>query len=348
MDVFQAYKPIRNKISSLAIDDSLGVIWAYCQFLQIDRFIFPPEIEVERRFLSLDIPQRWISEWTLELLAKEIILNGSHVSTKNQTLRKWSTLSEFVNLLMKFENEIYGNFGSEKKILLELVRVAHRQFIWQGNPPNAASIIRYFKIFNTPAIDEICANRIGLNIWETFMCGVACLGFFLSRPAINVPLKSEIKALSPETIGRFLSFSSKTLSEIKPLLKSEQSYDENFAYAYNSLRAYPLIRATYRGQEAIICPLPTLLYWRFTAGLYYQLIGDDKFPNEFGSSFQNYVGEVIQAACPSERIRAIPEQEYAVGKFKKRSVDWIVTDEHSALFIECKAKRDSLGAQRPS
>jgi hypothetical protein len=135
MDVFQAYKPIRNKIASLAIDDSLAVIWAYCQYLQINGFVFPPEIEVERKFLGLDVPQKWISEWTLELLAKEVILNGNSVSSKNRTLRKWNTLSELINLLMHLENEIYGHFGSDKKILLELVRMAHRQFIWQGNTP---------------------------------------------------------------------------------------------------------------------------------------------------------------------------------------------------------------------
>ncbi len=344
MDVFRAYKPIRNKIASLAIDDSLAVIWAYCQFLQINGYKFPPEIEVERKFLSLDVPQKWISEWALELLAKEVILNGNHVSSKNRTLRTWNTLSEFMNLLTKLESDIYGHFGSDKKILLELVRMAHRQFIWQGNPPNAASIIRYYKIFNRPKID-VCLDRIGLSIWETFMCGVACLGFFLARPTINIPLKSEIKALSPEAIERFLSFTCKSFLELKPLLKSEQSYDENFAYAYNSLHAYPLIRTSYNGQEAIMCPLPTLLYWRFTAGLYYQLIGDDRFPNEFGSSFQSYAGEVIHAACPAERIQSIPEEDYYVGKMKKRSIDWIVADEHSALFLECKAKRLSWGAK---
>ena len=217
MDVFREYKPIRNRMASLAIDDSLAVIWAYCQFLQIDGYKFPAEIEVEKQFLLLDVPQKWISEWTLELLTKEVILNGNVVSSKNQTLRTWNTLSEFINLLMKFENDIYGHFGSDKKILLELIRIAHRQFIWQGNPPNAASIIRYFKIFNRPTIDEVCLHRIGLSICETFMCGVACLGFFLTRPAINTPLKSEIKALSPEAIERFLSFTCKSISELKPL-----------------------------------------------------------------------------------------------------------------------------------
>jgi hypothetical protein len=63
MDVFQEYKRIRNKIALLASDDALGVIWSYCQFLQLPDFRFPPEIEVSKDFLAMDIPQTWISEW---------------------------------------------------------------------------------------------------------------------------------------------------------------------------------------------------------------------------------------------------------------------------------------------
>jgi len=38
MDVFQEYKPIRNRVGLLTVEDVLGVIWAYCQYLQIDPF----------------------------------------------------------------------------------------------------------------------------------------------------------------------------------------------------------------------------------------------------------------------------------------------------------------------
>jgi hypothetical protein len=54
MDVFDEYKPMRNKIASLAVDDALGVIWTYCQYLQIDNFIFPKEIEILDSFLQED------------------------------------------------------------------------------------------------------------------------------------------------------------------------------------------------------------------------------------------------------------------------------------------------------
>jgi hypothetical protein len=344
MDVFQEYKPIRNKIALLSIEEALSVIWAYCQHLQIDDFRFPKEIEVSDSYLQLDVRQKWISEWELELLAKEVILNGKAVASKGRTLRAWKTLSELINSLKDLENRIYGKFGSPQDVLVELIRIAHRQFIWQANPPNSASIIRYFKIFNRPAIDQICQDRIGLNVWQTYMCGTACMGFFLDRPAIAIPFKSEIKALPVELFEKFFAFTSKPIAELKCQLRSEQQYNANFAYAYNSLRAFPLVKMSYQGSDALVCPLMTLLYWRFTGGLYYEFIGVPKFANEFGEGFQNYVGEVIERACP-DPMQRLGEREYAVGKAKKRSVDWIIADDHAALFLECKSKRLSWGAK---
>jgi hypothetical protein len=344
MDVFQEYKPIRNKVALLSAGDALSVIWAYCQYLQLDEFHFPNEIEVMRQYIEHDFPQQWISEWDLELLAKEVIINGGAAATKGRTLRAWKTLSELINLFRDLENRIYGEFGSQQSVLVELIRIAHRQFIWQANRPNSTSIIRYFKIFNRPAIDRICLERIGLTVWQTYMCGVAAMGFFLERPAITVPFRSEIRGLSVDMFEKFFAFTSRSIGELKTTLKSEQQFDASFAYAYNSLRAFPLIRMSYRGTDALVCPLMTLLYWRFTGGLYYELIGVPEFANEFGDGFQIYVGEVLKEACP-EPVRCLPEQEYTVGKAKKRSVDWIVADEHGAMFLECKAKRLSWGAK---
>src|SRR3954462_12036524 len=282
MDVFAAYKPIRNKIASLAMEDALAVIWAHTQFLQTNDFNFPKEIEVLDAYLRHEFPQRWISEWELELLAKEIVLNSGGAAKDNHTLRKWKTLSETINSIKKLENDIYGAHGSPTSILVELIRIAHRQFIWQGNSPNSASIIRYYKIFNRPGIDAICGQKIGLNVWEIFMCGVAAMGFFLDRPAIVVPFKSPIKALTVEMFEKFFAFTSRPLAELRKQLKAEQQYNENFAYAYSSLRAWPLVRMTYQGSECLVCPQMTLLYWRFTGGLYYELITVPEFGNEFG------------------------------------------------------------------
>jgi hypothetical protein len=345
MNVYKEYKPVRNRIAALERNDALAVIWAYCQYLQIDDFKFPQDIQVERKFLQLDIPQKWISEWELELLAKEVILNSGVIASKGRSLRKWDVLSEIINAIKNLEGRIYRAFGSEEKALVELIRIAHRQFIWQANPPNSASIIRYYKIFNRSLIDEICVERVGLTVWQIYMSGVAFMGNFLTHPTVKYPFKSDIDALPPEVLEKFLSFTSIGLADLRFKLKEDQRFSENFAYAYNSLRAYPLIRAMYRGEDSIVCPLMTLLFWRFTAGLYYELMADPRFANEFGDGFQSYVGEVITSACRSSNFQKIAECEYKVGNQTKRTVDWILADRESAFFIECKSKRLSWDAK---
>jgi len=346
MNVFEEYKPFRNKFTKLAVDDSLIVIWAYSQYLQTNNFQFPVDIEVADRYLQLDIPQKWLSEWELELLAKEVVLNGSLVATKGRSLRKWTILSELVNSLKSFENEIYGQFSSQDDdVLVELIRIAHRQFLWQSNSPNASSFIRYFKIFNRQKINEICGKKIGLTIKQIYMCGLVLMGIFLKRPALLLPSNDETRSLSSDEFQRFFSFVAKPINALKSQLKSGQQFNANFAYAYNSLRTFPLIKIGYQAKEVLFCPLTTLLYWRFTGGLYYELINVPEFANEFGDGFQQYVGEVIERACPPP-MRCIGEEEYSIGKARKRSVDWIVVDHDAALFIECKAKRLSWGAKQ--
>jgi hypothetical protein len=164
MDVFQEYKSIRNKINLLSIEEALGVIWAYGQYLQIDNFNFSKEIEVINEFLQLDVPQRWVSEWELELLAKEVIINGRSAAKKGQALRKWKTLSDIINSIKGFEGRIYKTVGSPDNVLVELIRIVHRQFIWQANPPNSAAIIR-LSLSQTSSGWQLIENQ-AILLWD--------------------------------------------------------------------------------------------------------------------------------------------------------------------------------------
>jgi hypothetical protein len=248
-------------------------------------------------------------------------------------------------MIKALENDIYGAYRADGKILIELVRMAHRQFIWQSNPPNHATTMRYFTIYNQPKIDEICLDRLNLSVADIYMCGLAFMGMFIDHPAVTFPVKSDIRSLPTDKVDRFLAFTSRPIIELKSILKSEQLYDDRFAYAYNSLRAYPLVRMDFEGREAIVCPLPTVLYWRMTGGLYYELVDDPRFAAPYGDSFQQYVGEAMRRASKGSQLRILPEEEYGPKKMRKRSVDWIVADDRSAIFAECKSRRLSMGAK---
>ena len=344
MSVFELYKPFRNNVASLAYDDAFYVIWAYSQYLQINGFQVPHDIEVLEGFRTQNPPQAWISEWELELLAKEVIINASPASARGRTLRSWDTLSEVLNQLKNLENEIYGLF-EYNNVFIELIRVAHRQFGWQSDRPNAVTIIRYFKIFSDPAIDEVCNDVLGLSVRQIYLCGLCFMGHFLSKAAMAWPIAVEIPGISEQTFQRFLSFTSRTIDELKPVLRSEQKYDDRFSYSFSSLRAFPLVHMQFYGRPSIACPIPTLLLWRITNGLYYELVGDDRFSQALGNSFQTYAGEAIRKACRSENIQTLEEIEYGPKQARKRSTDWIVCKGDAAIFLECKSKRLSWAAK---
>jgi hypothetical protein len=63
------------------------------------------------------------------------------------------------------------------------------------------------------------------------------------------------------------------------------------------------------------------------------------FADVFDRSFQKYVGEMLSKANYEERFTILAEQSYYVGKDRKDSVDWIVSDPTGDLLIECKTKK---------
>lgn len=217
--------------------------------------------------------------------------------------------------------------------------MAHRQLPWQESRPTAANITRYHMIYGHPPLNEIIKATTGLSLDELFLYGMALLGNFLQNFALFYPPNIQIPRLSPDGLDRFLHHFSRNIHDLKVLLLGEQEMNDGFLYTYHSLRAFPLIKITHRGRDSLICPLPTLLFWRFTNGVYYEICNKPGFDNAFGSAFQWYVGQVIERGTQRENTHFYPETQYRVGKDSKKTVDWIVDQHGAAVFVEAKTKR---------
>lgn len=341
LDIADLYAPFRESVSALATDDALYTIWAYAQKLQLTAFKFPRDIEVAVAFLEHAVPRSWISEWELLLLAKEVIINSKDVGL---SLRNWAVLSSVINAIKDLENSIYRRYGSVKNVLVEMNRIAHRQFAWQVDYPNLSSFARYFVLFNTAEIDQISRDRTGVPVCAIFQYGLMLYGGFMESPKVKIP--PEGPGGDQDLFEKFLGFTARKNHELSELLQSEQTLNSSYAYAYNSLHAYPLI-ATKRGEvDLLLCPLPTLLFWRVTKGLYYSLVEDPRFGDQWGRSFQNYVGESIVRATRPTDGNLLREVRYGARAVARDSVDWILLGESCAIFIECKAKRLSWKAKQ--
>jgi hypothetical protein len=338
--IVRLYSTVQSLTRQLAYRDSFYAIWAYSQYLQIKDFQFPDDIEVAPQFLAAVPPQALLAEWTLEQITREVVQYAQGNPQGGRSLRQWATLAQIANALRDLEGGIYARLVGGKKIHLELMRISHRQFIWQQQRLHWRCIIRYYKLFNTAAIDALSLKATGLTIDHIYLIGMSYLGIFLEQPFAMQQIKVEIPGLTPKHVDRFLQFTSLDLAKLGNRLRAEHALDEGFAYRYSSLREFPLIRISQGSSAEIACPIPTLLFWRITTGLYYSLKDEKGFPTAFGQSFQDYVGEVLRGRITNETMQVLGEAEYPLGRHRKDTVDWILQQgDEAALFVECKTKR---------
>lgn len=345
-NIFQAYKPLRNNLRKLCVDDSLFVVWSYTQYLQFGKK-FSKEIEVNPAFLNRKDTKSWRpNEWELELLVKEIFINSQEICSSSLSLRKWNHFYKVLSKLRCVRDEVAKTYIDKKNVVTELYRIAHRQFPWQSRA-DFKFLFRYYKIFSNSTINDIVQNILGISVRDLYYIGLAFFAIYSEKPEILLPLQLDLEKLgiNLDKVNRFLNFTSENLSTLKDKIIQEQEFDDRFEYTYNPMRAYPIIKMLFKRKDSLVCPMLTLLFWRITSGLYYEICDEKDFGDNFGHSFQKYVGSVIEKANTNKAINFMEEEEYHVGRNRKDTVDWIVYDKDSALFIECKARRISLPAK---
>jgi hypothetical protein len=336
-------RPLQRYVARFPLLESLDVVRAYLQHLQLGHplpanITYNPEIVGAGR-------DRGLCEWTVETLAKELILHAADYAT--DSLREWAFFATALNNVNAVEDNItahyphlYGNH-----ILIELYRIAHRQFPWQSKAFRLSALLRYFKIFGDARLEPLLRRRLGVDARALYLIGITLTGHYLDYLAFSVPPKMEGLDITLDEFNHVARAFSAELGEMRRMIEDAQSYDQDYAYTFNPLRSFPLLRAGDLSSGSLLAPIPTFLFQRFTGGIYYELCDAPGFSVAFGPSFQSYIGDVLAKVSPSSKWRILPEQPYHIGKRRKDSVDWIVSDETGDLFIECKAKRVRYGAK---
>lgn len=343
--IFNTHKSFVNFIKEFDLFESLYVIWAYIQNLQFDTPM-PRDIELNTYFNKWNVTDKRLrnsSEWELEYLTKEIILNCERKWNSKKSLRQYKYFTKAVNNVRKI-NDLTGSLISQADILKELYRMAHRQFIWQSGV-NSMTMIRNYKIYNNIELRKIFKEIIGIEYMTFFKIGLLFWSHYSKSYFVNYPVNNnKVKDIPIRDIDMFTNFYLISINELKNDYKMNQSFDENIFYKTNPLKYKPLIL----NNNIIICPLPTLLFWQFTSGVYYLLIDKNipNFDNLFGFSFQIYVGDVIKEIDNAKKFNIYPEEEYSIKKGNnKKTLDWIIEDNDAVMLIECKTKRIKLNSK---
>ncbi|WP_423414844.1 hypothetical protein RLW55_16780 [Hyphomicrobium sp. B1] len=340
MSIEDHYRFLRRRIEKCGFADCLFVIWAYSQFLQVRGFQFPPNIEKPNKFLAGDRSGYFIHEWELQTLAEEVILHAQRDGADTtKTLREWRILEGVLQRLRGLENELYGeNEGAD--VLLEISRIMHRQFPWQQAQPNTKLVYRYFRIFSDSKVAAVCQRVLGLSIEDLYSLALTAFSHFQTAVALNI-------TTAPPTLDPLLKFAARSVAEIANAINSVHTLDDTYAYRLSPLSLFPLMRVEDGGRVWVICPIPTLLFWRVTAGLYYDLIGDPDFGNALGFSFERYIGDVLAEAITAPNLRISAEAKYGTRRQPRATPDWLIIEGDTAVtFVECKAKRMTVAAKQ--
>jgi hypothetical protein len=338
--VVQNYKPLRKKLRRTALIDTLYVISAY------DRYItgskpFPANIKPAGDLLQRPIKWSLVSPWELETLIQESIINCQDTHLAQKSMKDPHHFGITLNSLKTLGNELDGINIQNHTIFFELFRMAHKQFHWESLTPHSIHLSRYFHIYSGPILSQFVQKIYGLTTRDLFFIGQLAYTYFnennwrLGVPAVNIS-----KTLK-ENLEKFLNRASLPYPVLKECLEYNHTLTPYYGWTYNPMRAKPIIE--YGTPGTYFCCLPTMVFWKFTDGLYYDLVGMPGFDNAIGDAFQAFIGECFKRIGYERKILIYSEEKYLKGQ--RRTCDWILEDDDATVFVECKVKRMPLLAK---
>ncbi|CAO3872873.1 hypothetical protein [Achromobacter mucicolens] len=334
---YTAYKPFRNALRTLSLEESLHILWQYSVHLSGDVEI--PEMArvlgLDRRGVPLHVAD-YIHHWDLALLAREVLLNASargHASLLELPVLK--RIFNHVKDLSSFRPE-----PNWQQLLLHMHRLAHQQFPVQRGV-QVSDLMRYKLIFEHPGMNGVFEKGVGLSPKVFYFLGCAVAGAVKSKPFFVTSADFTSFGISDDERDSFFSRMAAPTALLKERILGTQRFGRSWAFTVNPLQSTPLVNVDPLFPDRVYCPIPGLVLRRITSGVYYDLVKIDGFENGFGFAFEHYIGLVMRKSCKKAIPWAVHKpQPYMVGKKRKHhGADWILSDGTANLFIECKATR---------
>lgn len=336
--MYADYKPLRNFLRGFNLWSGLGATYFYTRYLRFSQPL-PEPLKNNALRLGQSNLKAGLHGHLVELLAREVILNGQ--SRGGKPLNTADVAFEAMGMIHRLDNKLWGLHSSRSDdITLHLSRIAFQQFPWQSPLTNGV-LGRYHTLYAHPLVAPMVEAEFGMSTGELFQLVLLFAEEMLRRPtlafeflpAAEKSVRAPVLALSDRI--------SRSANDLRTVTIERQSYDVNWAYSFNPLRAFPLVHAG--NPHSLMCPAPPILLQRLTDGLYFDLIrADPGFGNAIGKAFEYYVGKA------AERIGGDKfdlREERCWGTPERRSVDWIVSDNSASIFVECKLARLNVASQ---
>lgn len=289
-------------------------------------------------------------KWEIENLILLLLSTQKQkkASLRDYDYRSFGTAGHFLNLIKRVDE-------SEEIFLLHtsgidnaMQKLAHKQFFWQRPLLSVERLYRHYYVYGQGECAAYFQSKYGISIDEF---AIACIALYMqfSMDAWQAPPSLPPELAPPEVMNRVLSMISKDIEEMRRHTRDRittmvVNNSAKLAFLPSTLRQHPIISSkTLNGR--MIAPLPQLLVFRATAGLYYDLSsGPQKLLEEANKRFEQYGKRLIEARC--SRFEVLPEQQFGTKAHPCKTPDLLLKDEgRIKAAFECKATKLTFAAQ---
>ena len=287
-----------------------------------------------------------IYPWELETLANELLVTPKG-RYRMFACHDWNAIRDLVNQLRAVENAEYGARRGELNILVEIGRIAARQFPWQRGHFGIAQLYRNTFVYGQGQCSAYLLDSTGLTASDMTLVGFSLLSVFYAnpeiRPADDLRLIHDF-GIGPEALHATLDRIARPVAEVRREARELRDVDEPTAYKPSVLRRYPCLRLGHR-HRTLVAPLPELIMDRVTNGLFYDVVvGGGTVRDEIGRRFETYTIDLLRLMLAKTRFE--PEGMYRTDRGPISTPDVLMrgADGTVRLVIECKASRMGVAA----
>lgn len=296
-----------------------------------------------------------LHKWELETLIGQLLL-APKVKIKPGLNRitnctRFNAAASAVSILRKLENAEAGIYLKSLSVLNDLPRIGHRQFPWQIGYYNINQFYRYNYIYGQGECADYFRDTYGLSIGDFSVVGFGLFAHFLDRPWIQGQISIPELGVTPNVGAAALALLSMPIKTarveavrlVRDLGRSRVSWLPT-AYHPSLLRQFPIITFG-ENRDRLRAPLPELILFRITAGLYYDLIkGGSHLRNIASLQFEKYCRKYISKMM--NRFNVCGSYRYKIGRRDMDAPDVLIKDRGLlAIAVECKATKLTYNAQ---
>ena len=226
--MYEIYKPLRNYLRSFDLWSALGTTYHYMLYLQfgsrLPQQLLTPKLEMGASNRAANLHGHLV-----ELLLRELILNGALSGGKRFATAP--AAFKAMNLIHKVDGRSWGTHEARSNdIMLQLSRIAFKQFPWQ-DPPTNGSLARYYALYGHPAVAPMVEAEFGMTTTELLQLVLLLIEELQRAPTLPLVFLGEAEDSIEEPVWALYDRISHSAPDLRQLLGDVRYWVDHQTYS---------------------------------------------------------------------------------------------------------------------